>query len=186
MESDTFEVDLDTLDLLSYGQMQSAMKCWGINAAGSKKALAKQIRRYLELRESNVVTGSPAQSARVVESGFEHPEIVSIRRKEKCLKLNISHLMEDINEFLELDNQFVEIENCLAELEKQRENHVKLNNELMPLLEEDEVDVECENFAEFHRTIRKLCNQAQKYIADSRNAAVAASLASTERQHKEI
>ena len=186
MESDIFEVDLDTLELLSYGQMQSALKCWGINAAGSKKALAKRIRRYLELRESKVVTGSPAQSARAVKSGLEHPEIVSIRRKEKCLKLNISHLMEDMTEFLELDNQLVEIENCLAELEKQRENHVKLNDELMPLLLEDEVDVECENFAEFHRTIRKLCNQAQKYIADSRNAVVAASLASTERQHKEI
>ena len=100
MESDIFEVDLDTLDLLSYGQMQSALKCWGVNAAGSKKALAKRIRRYLELREIKVVTGSPAQSARAVKSGLEHPDIVSIRRKEKCLKLNISHLMEDITEFL--------------------------------------------------------------------------------------
>ena len=60
--------------------------------------------------------------------------------------------MEDITEFLELDNQLVEVENCLAELEKQRENHAKLNDELMPLLEEDDVDVECEDFAEFHRT----------------------------------
>ena len=70
--------------------------------------------------------------------------------------------------------------------EKQREHHVKLNDQLMPLLQEDEVDVEYESFAEYHHTIRKVCNQAQKYIADSRNAVLAASLASTERQHKEM
>ena len=121
-----------------------------------------------------------------MKSGFQSSEIINIRRKEKCLKLNISHLIEDITEFLGLDGQEVEIENSLVELEKQRENHVKLNDQLMPLLQEDEVDAECESFAEYHRTIRKLYNQAQKYIAASRNIAVAASLASTERQHKEI
>ena len=145
MELDIFEVDLDTIDLLTYGQMQSALKHMGLNAAGSKKVLAKRPRSHLEFGKSKIVTGSPAESAKALKSGVKSSEIVSIRRKEKCLRLNISHLIEDLTEFLEREDQLVEIENCLAELEKQRENHVKLNDQLMPLLQEDEVDFECES-----------------------------------------
>lgn len=80
MESDNNKVDLDTIDLLSYGQMQSALKIRGLNAAGSKKALTKRLQGHLESQESTIVTGSPAQSAIAMKSGFKGSEIVSIRR----------------------------------------------------------------------------------------------------------
>ena len=85
-----------------------------------------------------------------------------------------------------MDGKVVEIENSLAELDKQKENHFKLNDQLILLLQEDEVDAECEKFAEYHRTIQKLYSQAQRYIADSRNIALSTNVTSSEQHYKEI
>ena len=74
----------------------------------------------------------------------ESSGIISIRRKEKCLKLNINHINEDLTEFLKMDGKVVEMQNSLPELDKQKENHFKSNDKLILLLQEDEVDAECE------------------------------------------
>ena len=68
MESDEIEVDLKTLDLLSYRQIQSALKRSGLSSAGNKKALIKRLRSELESLLSIPVTSDPGLRLRAKKS----------------------------------------------------------------------------------------------------------------------
>ena len=46
MESDMFEVDLDTVDLLLYWQIQSALKHIGLNAAQETFGVSRKLDCY--------------------------------------------------------------------------------------------------------------------------------------------
>ncbi len=52
----------------------------------------------------------------------------------------------------------------MIELNELKEDHVKLNDELIEPLKDEEVDAECQRF---HRKISKLVNKAQKYISEN-------------------
>ena len=87
MESDNVEVGLETLDLLPCKELKSALKRRGLSTAGNKNTLIECLRSDQESQENKPALGLCAMKS------DESSEIISIRRKEKCLKININHIV---------------------------------------------------------------------------------------------
>ena len=71
MELDNIELNLEIVDLLSYGQIQSPLKLGGHSAVGSKKVLIKRHRSNLEAQGSKPASNRPGLSLRAMKSDVE-------------------------------------------------------------------------------------------------------------------
>lgn len=80
------------------------------------------------------------------------------------MKVNINGIIDDIIDFMKSSDNVVEVKNSLHGLDKQRQMHENLNHEIMDLIEDEEVDDECQHFSEYHRKIRMDMSKGQKSL----------------------
>ena len=121
-----------------------------------------------------------------MSKGPKSTELSNKRRKEKCLKVNINGIMDDIVDFMQSSDNVVEVKNSPQELNKQRKMHESLSHEIIDLIGDEEVDDECQQYSEYHRKIRNAMNKAQRFITELSNTVDTESVNSFEKNHKEI
>ena len=182
-------IDFETqsVDQLSLEEIRQELQARGLSSKGNKRTVTKRLKEHLHQikEEAACERGNPSSS---FSSNVEpkQTKLSTIRRREKCLTLNINSITEDINALMQSPDNVVEVKFNLQELSEQRHLHEKLNDELMGLIEDEDVNEECKQFSEYQRRIRCVLNKAQRFISEH-SAAVEVERANiTERRHKEI
>ena len=74
-------------------------------------------------------------------------ELDKKRRRERSICFKIGDVMNDISEMSELSDKQIEVQNRITELNELKEQFTCLNNEIIDLLPDDQVEIECQNFA---------------------------------------
>ena len=74
--------------------------------------------------------------------------------------------MNDILEISELPDDQIEGQNRIPELNELKKQYTCLNNEIINLLPDDQVEIECQNFALYYMDIRNISDKVQRYIAE--------------------
>ena len=139
-----------------------------------------------EITEEAVYHGGNPNTSTSSNIEPKHTGLVNIKRREKCVKININSIMEDLDALMQSPGNSVEVNFNLQELNKQRQLHEKLNDELMGLIKDEDVNEECKQFSEYQRRIRSVINKAQRFITEHSAAAEVDSVHSSERHRKEI
>ena len=143
-------IDFETqsVDQLSLEEIRQELQARGLSSKGNKRTITKRLKEHLHQikEEAACDRGNPSTSfSSKVEP--KQTKLSTIRRREKCLKLNINSITEDINALMQSPDNVVEVNFNLQELSKQRHLHEKLNDEIMGLIEDEDVNEECKQFS---------------------------------------
>ena len=71
-------------------------------------------------------------------------ELDKKRRRERSIRFKIGEVMNDISEMSELPHKQIEVQNRITELNELKEHYTCLNIEIIDLLPDDQVEIECQ------------------------------------------
>ena len=155
----------ENISSLSIAELRTALSVRGLSVKGSKKALISRLVKHLEQLQSVTQPGpqysSPDfsnmnESNDNLSAGNFISELDKKRRKERSIRFKIGDVMNDILEMSELPDKQIEVQNRITELNELKEQYTCLNNEIIDLLPDDQVEIECQSFALYYKEIRNI------------------------------
>ena len=99
-------------------------------------------------------------------------ELDKKRRRERSVRFKIGDVMNDISEMSELPDKQIEVQNRITELNELKEQCTCLNNEIIDLLPDDQVEIECQSLTLYYKEIRNISDKGQRYVAERTAAAL--------------
>ena len=134
------------IDQLSLEEIREELQR-GLSSKGNRRTAAKRLKDHLiHIRNKAIFPESSPATSFSSSKRPKSTELKNKRRREKCLKVNINGIMDDIVDFMQSSDNVVEVQNSLQELNKQRQMHESLNHEIIDLIGDEEVDDECQQF----------------------------------------
>ena len=80
--------------------------------------------------------------------------------------------MNDISEMSERPDKQIEVQNRITKLNELKEQYTCLDNEIIDLLPDDQVEIECQSFTLYHKEIHNISDKGQRFIAERTAAAL--------------
>ena len=115
MDSDipsSFEVV--KIDQLSLEEIREELQKRGLSSKGNGRTVAKRLKDHLiHIKNEAVFRASSPDTSFSSSKDPKSRELSNKRRREKCLKVNINGIMDDIIDFMQSSDNVVEVQNSL-------------------------------------------------------------------------
>ena len=161
----------ENLSQLSVSQLKDILGKRNLSKKGNKDILLARLKSHIEKSEA-ISENSDSEKTSNMNSDPQ-VDLNKKRRREKSLKISIESLLKDSTNLCALENKQAEIASRLQELNQLKEKYSDLYNEILDLIPEDLVELECHQFSDYFRQIREVSDKAQRHISENTTASLA-------------